>query len=273
MRQHWWWRVTVHLVDLGLLGLFALPLLWLCLGAFWPDHQPLAAFRLHLGMPQPRLLNFVTAWQIVPMGRFLLNSLLVVVLTVPLTVLVASLAAFALTQLPIRGQHFLVLCSLAALLVPYQALWLGRFPFFKALGWVDRPWPLVALALIGGSPLYVLLIYVALRRVPSELWEAARQDGATNWQLWYQLALPLTRSMLVSVALLSFLQTWGDFANPLLYLRTTLQMTLPVGLRMLAQIDPTRWPLVFAGALILVAPAVLVYLLGQRFLHVAIWLE
>ena len=93
--------------------LFLWPLLWLLFGALWPDQQPLAAIWLTPAAFQPTLTNFITAWQAVPTGRFLYNSLRVVVLTVPLTLLTATLAAFAMSQLPARGQRLLAWASLA----------------------------------------------------------------------------------------------------------------------------------------------------------------
>ena len=262
MRRH-----ALSWVSLLLCLPFLYPLIWLGVGALWPDHQPLAIIWLEPGHFRPSLNNFETAVTLVPMGRFALNSLRVIVLAVPLTLLVASLAAFAATRLPMRGQTMLVWGSLAALLAPQKALWIARFMVFKALGWVNTPWPLVAPALLGGSPFFVLLLYGTLRRVPSELWEAAMLDGASLWQSWRHIALPFTREALAAIAVLQFLHVWGDFADPLLYLRSTAQMTLPIGLRLLTELDTTRWPVVMAGATILAIPPVGVFLLGQRFVQ------
>lgn len=260
--RQWTLRLTL------LLALpFLYPLAWLIISALWPDHQPLAMLWLEPASFRPTFGNFATAVDVVPMARFALNSLRVVALAVPLTLLVASLTAFAMTQLPSRAQALLVWLSMAALLAPQKALWLARFPIFKALDMVNTPWPLVAPALLGGSPFYVLLLYWTFRRLPTELYEAARLDGASQWQIWRRVALPLARNALFAVGILHFLHVWGDFADPLLYLRSTAQMTLPVGLRLLAEIDITRWPVVMAGALMLTAPAVIVFLLGQRYVQ------
>lgn len=267
-------RLWLHRFTLLLALPFVYPLVWLIIGALWPDHQPLAILWLEPANFRPTLSNFITATDVVPMARFAVNSLRVVVLAVPLTLLVASLTAFAMTQLPGRAQTMLVWLSMAALLAPQKALWLARFPLFKALEMVNTPWPLVAPALIGGSPFYVLLLYWTFRRLPTEYYEAARLDGASQWRIWRLVALPLARNALFAVGILHFLHVWGDFADPLLYLRATAQMTLPVGLRLLSEIDITRWPVVMAGALMLTAPAVVVFLLGQRYVqHFPIWVR
>lgn len=272
--SQWRWQKGIVTIVGGVLALlFAFPLVWLVVGALWPDRQPLAAIWLMPEQFRPMPANFVTAWQTVPIGLFIYNSLRVVLLAIPLTLLIATAAAFALLQLPTRWQTVFMWVALAALLVPRQALWFARFPFFKALGWVDTPWPLIAPALLGGSPFFVLLLYNAFRRLPSEIFESGRLDGANLWQLWWLIAVPLVRGSLIAVALLTFLHTWGDFTDPLLYLRSTVQMTLPIGVYLLGQIDPTRWPVMLAGATILTVPAVLVYWWGQRFLQVPLWLR
>lgn len=262
MRRH-----VLPWVSLLLCLPFLYPFIWLGIAALWPDHQPLAVIWLEPEYFLPSLKNFETAVTLVPMGRFALNSLRVVVFAVPLTLLVASLASFAATRLPIRGQTLIVWISLATLLAPQKPLWIARFVVFKTLGWVNTPWPLVAPALLGGSPFYVLLLYGTLRRVPAELWEAAMLDGASHWQSWRHIALPFTREALIAIAVLQFLHVWGDFPDPLLYLRGTEQMTLPIGLRLLTALDTTRWPVMMAGAMILAIPPVGVYLVGQRFVQ------
>jgi multiple sugar transport system permease protein len=262
MRRH-----ALSWVNLLLCLPFLYPFIWLGMAALWPDHQPLAVIWLDPERFRPSLNNFATAVTLVPMGRFALNSLRVVVLAVPLTLLVASLAAFAATRLPMRGQSLLVWVSLASLLAPQKALWLARFVVFKSLGWINTPWPLVAPALLGGSPFFVLLLYGTLCRVPAELWEAAKLDGASLWQLWRHIALPFTREALIAIAVLQFLHVWGDFADPLLYLRWSEQMTLSIGLRLLNELDTTRWPVVMAGATLLSIPPVGVFLAGQRFVQ------
>ncbi len=263
-------RVTLSQFSINLLRLclvipFAFPLIWLLIASLWPDYQPLSVLWRTPESFHPTLGNYLTTFDLVPMAGFAFNSLRVVMIAVPLTLLVASWAGFALIRLPIAVQKVMIWLSLAALLAPPTALWLARFPLFKALGWINTPWPLIAPALIGGSPFFVLLFYWSFRRLPSELFEAAILDGASPWQLWWHIALPASSNTVAGVTILSFVLFWGNFTDPLLYLRSEAQMTLPVGLRLLAQLDATRWPVIMAGAVMLTFPVVLVFWVGQRF--------
>ena len=158
----------------------------------------------------------------------------------------------------------LVVLSVALLLVPVTALWLTRFLLFRWVGLVDTLLALVVPALMGSSPLFVLLFYWTFRRIPFELYELARLEGAGPLTVWRRVGLPLARPTVVAVAILTFLLYWSDFINPLLYLRSPELYTLPLGLRQLQQLDRSDWPLLMAGSVILVVPVVVFFLVVQR---------
>jgi multiple sugar transport system permease protein len=184
---------------------------------------------------------------------------------VPLSVLFASWAGYAMTRLPPRGVRVLVAGSLVALMVPVTALLVPRFAIFRALGLVDSYWPLVAQSLIGFSPFYVLLFYWSFRRIPAELGEAARLEGLSPLRTWWRLAMPLVRPVTTAVALLVFVFSWGNFVEPLVYVFDERRFTLPLGLRSLEQLDRTNFPLLLAGSVVATLPVLVAFLYLQRF--------
>lgn len=220
-------------------------------------------------LPRPlSTTSYDRAFELVDLGRHALNSLIVAALTVPLAVLVASWAGFALLLLAERTRSMLIGLSFAALMVPLTALLVPRFAMFRWLGLTDTWVPLVAPALIGLSPFYVLLFYWSFRRLPPELFEAARLEGMTPFATWRRLAMPLVRPVTVAVGLLAFIATWGNFLDPLIYLFDPDLYTLPLGLRSLETLDRTNYPMLLAGAVVATAPVVLAFLVAQRyFLH------
>ena len=144
-------------------------------------------------LPRPlSTTSYDRAFELVDLGRHALNSLIVAALTVPLAVLVASWAGFALLLLAGRTRSMLIGLSFAALMVPLTALLVPRFAMFRWLGLTDTWVPLVAPALIGLSPFYVLLFYWSFRRLPPELFEAARLEGMTPFATWRRLSMPRT---------------------------------------------------------------------------------
>jgi multiple sugar transport system permease protein len=123
---------------------------------------------------------------------------------------------------------------------------------------------LIAPAAMGASPLFVLLFYRTFRRMPHELWEQARIDGAGVLRTWATIAMPLAGPTSIAVGALAFSFYWSDFISPLLYLKRERLYTLPVGLRVLQQLDATNWPLLMAAAVVMSTPILAFFLLAQR---------
>jgi multiple sugar transport system permease protein len=255
--------VGFHLLALSVALSFVVPGLWV-----------LAASLRRPGTPPPRTIewlpdpiawsNYTRVFELVPLGRFLVNSLLVTAIAIPLTVVVASWAAFAMAQLPTRARYALLALAVALRMVPLPALWLTRFLVLSELRLIDTFAALLAPAWMGSSPFFVLIYYWSFRRIPPALIEAARLEGLGPLAIWARIALPLAKPATVAVCVLTFVQYWSDFISPLLYLKSESRYTLAVGLRMLQQLDTTNWPLLMAGVVIMVLPVVLLFVLVQR---------
>jgi multiple sugar transport system permease protein len=243
--------------------LFLAPLSFLVTGALRePGVLPTESFPI---VADPVTLDaFERAFELVPLGRQLLNSLIVAGIAVPLSVLVASCAGFGLVLLPDRPRRVGVGLSLVLLMVPLAALWLPRFVLFRSLGVVDTYVPLIAPALLGMSPFYVLLFYWSYRRIPRDLLDAGRLEGLGPYDLWRRVAAPLVRPTTFAVAALAFVVSWGNFIDPLLFINDPDLATLPLGLRSLGALGPTSFPLLLAGAVVATLPAVIAFALVQR---------
>jgi multiple sugar transport system permease protein len=252
-----------HGLPLLVGALFLLPLLWMLTTSLRdPSLPPPRTVEWLPAQVEPG--NYGAVFELLPFGRYLLNSLAVVALALPLTIITASMAGFAMALLERRSRLVLLVVSVALLMVPVTALWLTRFLLFRWVGLTDSLLALVVPALAGSSPLFVLLYYWTFRRVTAEVFEMARLDGAGVFTTWRRVALPQAVPTSVAVAVLTFILYWSDFISPLLYLRSQDLYTLPLGLRQLQQLDPSDWPLLMAGAVMLTLPAVLFFLLVQH---------
>ena len=196
--------------------------------------------------------------------RASLNSILVAAVAVPLSVLVAALAGFALARLAPRVTATVVAASLVALMVPATALLVPRFAIFRLLGLTDTLVPLIAPALLGTSPLYVLVYYLAFRALPGELYDACLIEDLSPVRIWWRVALPLVRPVTAGLTALTFVLTWSNFLDPLVYVYDRDLFTLPLALRSLSVLDPTNFPVFLAGAVLATAPALIVFVLAQR---------
>ena len=255
------WTILLLVVA----AIFAFPLIAMLVA---PLRQP--------GLPPPRGLEFIPknpslrsfseAFALVPLARAIGNSLLVAFIAVPITIVTASWAGLAMTLMSGWRRRLLIGALLVLALVPVTAVWIPRFVLFDALELIGTYVPLIAPALMGGSPLFVLLYFVALRRIPPELFEAARMEGVGPLRIWWSVALPLVRPTTAAIALLALVLFWSNFIDPLLYLRSEKQLTAPPMLHQLELLGPTNWPVFLAGALVVTFPVVLAFLFAQRFL-------
>ncbi|MDA0242749.1 MAG: carbohydrate ABC transporter permease [Chloroflexi bacterium] len=262
-----WPRLVYHLVAIFWALVMLLPLYWAIAASLGVSNAP-PAVGVQWWPPAPQWQNYATIFDLIPLRRFLWNSAVVIFWAVPLTVLTSSWAGLAMIQLPFRYQQWLLRASIAWLIIPNTAVWIYRFQIYQWLGIIGRPAALFAPAFAATSPLYVLLYYWSLQRLPYELFESARLDTNHQRHLWWFLAMPLVKPTTIVVALLSFLLYWGDFTSPILYLSNTNGFTAPIGLQFLQQMDSTNWPILMAAAVVILAPSLLLFLLLQRyFLH------
>lgn len=251
------------LATAAILGLLAsLPA-----AALHPPGAPLPTWP-ELFAIEPTLAAFERALELVALRRQLLNSILVVVFAVPISVLVASWAGFAMAQLGPGARRVAVGAALVLLMVPASALWVPRFVVFAQIGLTDTLAPLIAPALMGTTPFAVLLFYFSFRRIPRDLFDAARLEGMGAWAVWRRVAAPLVRPTTFAAGMLVFVAHWGNFVDALLYLASPEVYTLPLGLRTLGTLAPTLTSVLFAGAVIATVPAILAFAAVQhRFLQ------
>jgi multiple sugar transport system permease protein len=244
-------------------GLVVLPLFFMVAGSLrTPGLPPPDGFEW---LPDPlRWQNYRDVSGFVDVWAYMKNSGIVVLIAVPITVLVASWAGFAIATAKPKVQKILVLSSLIALMVPVGALWIPRFVMFKWLGLTDTLAPLIVPALMATTPFYVLIFGLVYSRLPKSLYEAARLEGLSPFAIWRRVAFPLGKAAAFAVGVLALAWHWANFTDPLIYLSSEENFTLPLGLRALQSLEPTNHPLLLAGAVIATVPPVIAFLLVQR---------
>lgn len=262
--KHWSARLAEGLTLGVLIVIFIFPVIWMLSYSLRETGLP-PANHFELFEPPLEFGNYAAVETYVPVVEFLLNSLKVVVIAVPLTLLTASWAGLAMTQVAPRFRTILVVMSVALMLIPALTLWVPRFVIFSQLRVLDTYIPLIAPGIMGTTPFYILLFFVAFRRITSEIFDSARLDGANAFQIWYYIALPLARPALIAVALLAFTFYWSDYIAPLLYLRTQSHYTFPVAIQLLQQAHKSNFPILMAASTILVAPIIFLFAFAQRY--------
>lgn len=242
---------------------FLTPLVVMVLGSLQRPLQP-PPDGLDLWPDPVTWSNYGTVDAFMPLVRLLLNSALLVVVAVPVTVVVTSMAGLAIVSARGRARALLVGVSVLMMLIPASTLWVPRVVVLRTLGLTDTPLTVALLALAGTTPFYVLLFALAYTRIPTTVLEAAELEGMSPYAVWRRIALPLARPAVVAVAALSFVYYWSTFMDPLTLVASPRHWPVSLGLRNLSEMEAALYPIYLAGAVIATAPAVLVFLIAQR---------
>jgi multiple sugar transport system permease protein len=211
-----------------------------------------------------RTENLAKAWSSAGMGRYFVNSVVVVTVAVVLLLLIGSMAGFALSQLRFRGSTAVFLGCLAALFIPFQVIMVPMARVMADTGLVDT-YPGLILAYVAQFlPFTIFLMTSYYRTVPADIIDAARIDGNTLYGVYRRIMLPIGRPALLSVGILNALFCWNDVLIALLIMPSPQHRTLMVGVTSLRGQYSADIPTFAAGVLIAAAPVLVIYLLLQR---------
>lgn len=220
-------------------------------------------------LPNPvRLQNFSDTLEAIPFMRFGLNTLILCGLSIIGRVLSCSIVAFAFARLRFPGRNAMFILLLSTLMIPSQMIMIPQFALFKTAGLVDvldGYLPLVLPSFFGNA-FFIFLMRQYIMTIPRELDEAARIDGASTWDVFLRVIMPLCRPPMVVIAVLTFLWTWNEFMHPLIYITEYDSYTIQLGLNMLKGRFNIQWNLIMAGSLMAVVPCVLLYFFTQRYI-------
>ena len=255
---------SIYLLIISGALVMLIPLLWL-LSARSKDKPKFLIFPPQW-IPDPlRVDNYVRVFEQIPFLRFYGNTILVTFLAVAGQLLSASLVAFGFARLRFPGRDLLFLILLSTIMIPYQVTLIPTFVLFRILGWLDTYAPLILPYWLGGGAFYVFLLRQFYMRLPLELDDAARIDGASTFGIYWRIILPQARPALGVVAVFTFLGHWNDFFNPLIYLNSTEKYTLALGINLFRGYQTTQWNLLMAASVMVTAPCILLYALAQRY--------
>lgn len=239
-----------------------LPLYWMVSTALKSQSQ---MFQLPpTWIPNPvELNNFPMVFQEVPFGRFLINTVIIVVINIIGEVIAVSLVAYGFARLRFPGRSFLFLLMLSTLMIPYHVTLVPRFILFAELGWINTYLPLTVPAFTG-SAFLIFLVRQYMMSIPYDLDEAAYIDGASRFGVFWRIILPLSRPALVLVVVFTFVGTWNDFLQPLIYLNDPQLFTVSLGLSFFQGARETNWNLLMAGSLLATIPPLVLFFIAQR---------
>jgi putative chitobiose transport system permease protein len=259
-----WKTIGLYGVLLAMALIMVFPMVWLVSTSFKGPEENLLAMPPQLIPQSPTLANYIDVWQTNPFGQYFLNSTIVAVLTVVLNLVICSLAAYPLARLSFRGRGVILALIVSTIMIPFQIVMIPLYILAVNLGLRNTYLGLVLPYL--ASAFGIFLMRQAFQGVPKDLEEAARMDGCSDLGIWWHVMLPATRPALVTLGIFVFIGTWSEFLWPLILLDRPERYTLPLGVARLAGSFSLNWRLVAAGSILSVLPAILVFVLLQRFI-------
>ena len=253
------WRLAIYLPLAAGVVVMAAPFAW----------TVLASFKENTDIFRAPVRFFPRTWtddnyrnllsgDVIPFGRQFLNSLVIAVGQTILSLFFASLAGFAFAKYEFVGKRLLFGLTLLTLMIPFEVTVVPLFQLMVEIGWLNTYQAVIvpgALSAFG-----VFFMRQVMLAVPNDLLDAARVDGATEFGIYWQVVLPLTRGGLAVLAVLSFLNAWNDYLWPLIALRSPEMFTLPIGLATLSGLYRIEWGMIMAGAVLTTLPILAVFL-------------
>jgi multiple sugar transport system permease protein len=217
-------------------------------------------------IPHPATVsNYTEVWTQDNLGTFLVNSLIVALATTVLSLLLSTMMAYAFARFSFFGRELLFKILLLGLMIPAMMLIIPQFILAKYFGLIDSLPGLVVFYVGGSLSLNTFLLRGFFKAIPDELEQAMEVDGANAWTRYWRLILPLSKPVLATATIFTFLASWDEFAWALTIINTPEKSTLPLAIALFQGQNSTLWGLVFAASAIAIVPVIVVFVVFQRY--------
>jgi multiple sugar transport system permease protein len=250
----------VALIVCGIV--FLVPFAWLVSTSLKADPQ-IFVFP-PIWMPRPVLWrNYAEALRYIHFLTYLRNTTYICVLVVVGTAVSSSLVAYSFSRLRWPGRDALFLVALATMMVPFQVTLIPLVILFERMGWIGSFRPLWVPAFLG-SAFFIFLLRQFFMTIPQELSDAARIDGASEFDIYWRVILPLAKPALATVILFAFIGAWNDFLGPLIFLSDESNYTLALGLQQFQSQHESEWAYLMAVSTVISLPVIVLFFFTQR---------
>ena len=255
-------HVVVYILLVALALFTLIPFVWMLSSSLKLDRE-VFSYPIKWIPETFRWENYSLIWQKVPLLTYFKNTAFIAIVVTFLQTLTSSFAAYAFAKLEFRGRDTLFLCYIATIAVPWQAYMLPQFIMMRSIGLYDTLWAMVVLQAF--SAFGVFLMRQFYRGIPTELCEAARLDGLSEYGIWARIMLPLSKAAIATLIIFTFVGTWNDYMGPMIYLTKDLNKTVQVGLRRFIQENSSDYHLIMAVSVCSLLPVSVVFLSLQKY--------
>jgi multiple sugar transport system permease protein len=253
------WALAVIAILIALLML--LPIIWLTFTAFKPESD-IVTYPPTLWPREFTLDHFVDVWDRIPFARLYVNTIIFAGGVTVISLLLDSMAAYALARIPFRGRGAVMVLILILLMLPFQVTLIPLYDMLNGLGLTNTLPGMIVPRMTNAFGIFFLTQFFL--SLPRDLEEAARVDGASEWRIYRQVVMPLAKPALLTLGLFHFQYNWNDLLWPLVMSSSLESSTLPAGLALFMGQHVVEYGLLMAGSLLALLPVVVFFLLIQR---------
>lgn len=256
-------RVLIYIFLLAFAMMFLLPFFFLFTGSFKTTSE-LFSVPFHWLPKHFTLDNYKQVFTQIPFFRYLRNTLIIVAFTILGSVISNSLISYGFSRLRWPGRDKIFMIVIATMILPYQVTLIPVYILFTKLGWIGTFLPLIVPCFFGNA-FYIFLMRQFLIGIPKEITESARIDGANEFKIFLRVIMPISKPVITTVVIMSFMKAWNDFLGPLVFLANDKLYTLSLAASMLrSNLDP-NWELLLALGALMVTPVLILFFLLQRY--------
>ncbi|HYJ12233.1 MAG TPA: carbohydrate ABC transporter permease [Thermomicrobiales bacterium] len=257
-------KIVPRLILVIMCLVFILPFYWMATLAL-KSNEELAIYPPTLYPHDPQWGNFKASTEVFPFWEFARNTMIVTVFTIIGAVISNPIIAYGFSRLTWPGRDKVFLVVLATVFMPFPVIIVALVDIYARFGWINTFLPLIV-PMFFGNAFWIFLVRQFMLQIPMDLSDAARVDGANEWQIFWQIVMPQCIPAIGVVAIFSGLHAWNDFIGPLIFLTSEKLYTLPIGLTFFQSTNSydVRFNLMMAASTLVVLPLIVLFLLFQK---------
>ena len=258
-------KIGCYAALIGLSVIFLFPLYWFFLNSF-KSYEDLFQFPPKFWVWPFRLANYseAYAYPAFHFGGMLRNSIIITLLSIVGAVISSSIVAFGFSRLKWRGRDQVFMLVILTMIIPTEVVLTPLYLIYSKVGLLDTWIPVVAPCFFA-KPFYTFMIRQSMMGIPVEMDESATIDGCSTWQRLFHVILPQVKPALIAVVVMVMQDQWNNYLEPLIYISSNSKQTISVGLTFFSGMNNTEWNLVFAAAVIVALPILVIFVFLQKY--------
>lgn len=256
-------KVIIYVVLIIIALAMIVPFLWMLSASIKSDRE---VFQMNpfVWIPEtPKWSNYTNIWTKIPFGKFIENTVFLTVIVTCLQLLTSSFAAYAFGKLNFKYKNLLFMAYLSTIAMPWQVYMVPQFIMMRKMGLNDKLLAIICLQAFSAFGVFMMKQFY--EGIPYELCEAARIDGMSEYRIYSNIMLPLSKPALSTLTIFTFVATWNDYLGPLIYLKSQEKKTIQLGLKMFIGQYSSDYGLIMAGSVISLVPVLIVFMILQKY--------